>query len=394
MKIPIAKPYLSVDERQAVLETLESGWLVQGPKVAEFERRFAEYAQTRFAVATTSCTAALHLALKVLGIQPGDEVILPAFTWVSTANVVENLGAKPVFVDIDAATFNIDVRQLEPAITVRTKAIIPVSLFGLSANMPPILELASLHGLRVVEDAACAVGSWYRDHHAGTLADIGCFSFHARKVITTGEGGILITNDERLAQQASMLRDHGASKNDFARHEGPHSYRMPAFDLAGFNYRMTDLQGALGMQQMQKLDLILGKRRTLAARYDEALSEFSWLQIPFAPDDCRHSYQAYVCRYGSPVPGLEEIESLHQSRNELMDKLEQVGIATRPGTHAVHLLTYYRGKYGFQPQDFPNSYMADQFSLALPLYAQMTVVEQDYVIDHLTHFNTPDRPPG
>src|SRR5438874_2482832 len=195
MNIPLTKPYFGEEERRAVAEPLDMGWVIQGPKVAEFERLFAAYTGAPFALATTSCTTALHLALVALGVGPGDEVIVPAFTWVATANVVEMQGARPVFVDIELATFNIDAAQIAQAITPRTKVIMPVSLFGISAPMQPILENARRYDLKVVEDAACALGAWYGDHHAGTLADLGCFSFHPRKAITTGEGGMVITAD-------------------------------------------------------------------------------------------------------------------------------------------------------------------------------------------------------
>ncbi len=384
MKIPISKPYFGDEEKRAIQEPLETGWVVQGPKVAEFERRFAAYTGAAHAVATTSCTTALHLALVALNIQPGDEVIVPAFTWVATANVVEMQGARPVFVDIELDTFNIDVPQIEKAITPRTKAIIPVSLFGVSAPMQPILKLAQRHKLRVVEDDACAVGAWYQGHHAGTLADMGCFSFHPRKAITTGEGGMVITEDAGTAELLRSLRDHGASKSDLARHLGARSYLLPDFNVLGYNCRMTDLQGALGVAQMGQLEWILEQRMRLAQRYDEMLGRLSWLRLPVLPRDSQHGYQSYVCLFQPEKPTLDNVERLNARRNALMDGLEAAGIASRPGTHAVHMLGYYRQKYGIKPRDFPNAFLADQLTIALPLYAQMTEAEQDYVIEHLT----------
>ena len=389
MKIPISKPYFGEEERRMVLEPLESGWVVQGPKVAEFERAFAAYSGAPFAVATTSCTTALHLAMVSLGVGPGDEVIVPAFTWVATANVVEAQGARPVLVDIELDTFNIDVEQIERAITTRTKVIVPVSLFGICAPMAPILEMARRRGVKVVEDAACAVGAWCDGHHAGTLADIGCFSFHPRKAITTGEGGMLVTSDESVAQLVRSLRDHGASKSDLARHLGPRSHVLPDFNVVGYNYRMTDLQGALGVAQMSRLEWILQQRTRRAQRYDAALAGLGWLRAPVVPKGCRHGYQAYTCFYQPEPPTLSNVAECHTRRNSLMDRLEAAGIATRPGTHAVHLLGYYRQKYCFQPGDFPNAYLADRVTLTLPLYAQMTDDEQGYVIDCLRHFGEP-----
>lgn len=383
MKIPISKPYFGEEERRSILEPIETGWVAQGPKVAEFERRFAAYTGAAHAVATTSCTTALHLALVALNIQPGDEVIVPAFTWVATANVVEAQGARPVFVDIELDTFNIDVTQIERAITPRTKAIIPVSLFGISAPMRPIVELARRHNLHVVEDDACALGAWYQGHHAGALAEMGCFSFHPRKAITTGEGGMIITNDPDAADLLRSLRDHGASKSDLARHLGSRSYLLPDFNVLGYNYRMTDLQGALGVAQMGRLAWILEQRTRLAHRYDEMLGRLRWLRPPVLPEGDRHGYQSYVCLFQAEKPDLSNLESLHARRNALMDKLEVAGIATRPGTHALHLLGYYRKKYEIKPGDFPNALLADRLTVALPLYAQMTEEEQDYVIEHL-----------
>lgn len=380
MKIPITKAVLGEEEKRAILEPLETGWLVQGPRVAEFERLFGQYAGTPHAIATTSATTALHMALLALGVGPGDEVIVPAFTWVATANVVEMCGAKPVFVDIALDTFNVDVAQLERAITPRTKVLMPVSLFGLSADMQPIMELARKHGLKVVEDDACATGAWYHGHHAGTLADIGCFSFHPRKAITTGEGGMLITGDDTIAAYARSLRDHGASKSDLARHIGARSYVLPDFDIVGYNYRMTDLQGAIGVVQMGRLAGILEQRIAVARRYDEALQNVEWLRAPITPQGYTHGYQSYVCLFQPETPAVGNVKSLHEQRNRFMDALEQLGIATRPGTHAVHMLGFYRNKYGIRPEDFPNAYIADQLTVSLPLYAQMTHEEQDYVI--------------
>ncbi|NPV85292.1 MAG: DegT/DnrJ/EryC1/StrS family aminotransferase [Anaerolineae bacterium] len=384
MKIPISKPFFGEEELLAVQEPLKTGWVVQGPKVAEFERLFAQYTGARHAIATTSCTTALHLALMALGIGPGDEVILPSFTWVATANVIEIQRAKPVFVDIELETFQIDINQIERAITPRTRAIIPVSLFGLSAEMNSILALAHQYNLKVVEDDACATGAWYHGHHAGTLADMGCFSFHPRKAITTGEGGMVITQDERIAEQIRSIRDHGASKSDLARHLGARSYLLPDFNVVGSNYRMNDLQGALGVAQMSRLQTILERRRQIADAYTKALSPLGWIRPPVTPQDCVHGYQSYVCLFRPEQPTMQNVARLNALRNSLMDRLEAAGIATRPGTHAVHALGYYRQTYGIQPGDFPNAYIADQLTLSLPLYAQLSDEEQGYIIENLT----------
>jgi perosamine synthetase len=383
MKIPISKPCFGPEEQQAILEPLASGWVVQGPKVAEFERLFAEFTHGRFAVATTSCTSALQLALAALGIGRGDEVIVPAFTWIASANVVEHQGGRPVFVDVDLETFNLDVTQLARKITPRIRAVMPVSLFGLSADMGPILDLAGQRGLKVIEDAACAFGAWYQGQHAGTRGDAGCFSFHPRKAITTGEGGMLLTNRPEVAEAARSLRDHGASISDLTRHQRPRSYVLPEFDRAGHNFRMTDLQGALGVAQMKRASWILERRAERARRYDDALAALGWLRPPVVTEGYRHGYQSYVCLFRPERPTLQNVERLHTLRNELMDRLEAEGVATRPGTHAVPMLGYYRRKYGLAPADYPNSYLADRLTLTLPLYPQMTDAEQDHVIRQL-----------
>jgi dTDP-4-amino-4,6-dideoxygalactose transaminase len=292
-------------------------------------------------------------------------------------------GAKPVFVDIELDTFNIDVTQIERAITKRTKAIMPVSLFGVSADINAILAIAKKHGLKVVEDAACATGAWYYGHHAGTLADIGCFSFHPRKAITTGEGGMLITADAGIADLVRSLRDHGASKSDLARHLGARSYVLPDFNHVGFNYRMTDFQAAVGVVQMGRLPALMEQRSARAKRYDAALSRLGWLRPPVTPSGYVHGYQSYVCLFRPEEPSVKNVDRLHGQRNALMDALEAAGIATRPGTHAVHMLGFYRDRYGIKPEDFPNAFIADRLTLALPLYAQLTAEEQDYVIGHV-----------
>jgi perosamine synthetase len=335
MKIPISKPFFGDEEKRAVLEPLETGWVVQGPKVAEFEARFAAYSRAQHALATTSATTALHMALVALGVGPGDEVIVPAFTWVASANVVEMQGAKPVFVDIELDTFNIDVSKIEAAITKRTKVIMPVSLFGVSADMNAVMAIAKKHGLKTIAD-------------------------HVRS-----------------------LRDHGASKSDLARHLGARSYVLPDFNHVGFNYRMTDIQAAIGVVQMGRLPALMEQRTAVAKRYDAALAVVAWLRPPATPTGYVHGYQSYVCLFRPEEPTVKNVERLHARRNAMMDALEAAGVATRPGTHAVHMLGFYREKYAIKPEDFPNAFIADKLTLALPLYAQLTTAEQDYVIGHV-----------
>jgi len=383
MKIPISKPFFDTEEFEAVRRPLESGWVVQGPFVKEFEDKFAAWTHADYAAATSSCTTALHICVAALGLKPGQEVIVPAFTWVSTANVVEYMGARPVFCDIDLGTFNIDEKQIESHITPRTVGIIPVHLFGLCANMDAIMSIARKHGLWVVEDAACAFGGWYRGRHAGTFGDAGCFSFHPRKSITTGEGGMITTSSAELDALGRSLRDHGASRSDLSRHLGSAGFLLPEYRHLGYNYRMTDLQAAVGVAQISKADRIMKERTRRAALYDSMLSSVDYLRTPLTPDDCVHGYQAYVCLFQPEEPSLSNVGRLFEQRNRLMTHFEEMGIATRQGTHAPVLLNYYAEKYALRPEQYPNSWLADHLTLALPLYVQMTDAEQDRVVQAL-----------
>ncbi len=386
MKIPITKPLFGDEERANIQQPLESGWVVQGPFVKQFEDRFATFVGAPDAVATSSCTTALHVALVALGVKPGDEVIVPAFTWISTANVVEYLGARPVFCDIDLETFNIDVGCIESLVTPQTVGIIPVHLFGLPADMAAILALADQCGLWVVEDAACAFGARYRGRHVGLLGDVGCFSFHPRKSITTGEGGMITTLRSELAELSRSLRDHGATRSDLVRHENPESFLLAEYPQLGFNYRMTDIQAAVGCAQMDRAPDILACRAQVASRYNEALSELSWLRRPSTPTGYVHGNQAYVCLFAPDEPTPSNVEILSRARSDLMRSLEQAGIATRQGTHAPVLADYYARKYSIRPEQYPNAWLAEGLSLALPLYPQMTLEEQYFVCEMLAEF--------
>lgn len=382
-RIPITKPFFGKEELRAVQLPLESGWVVQGPYVESFETKVAAYTGSAHAVATSSCTTALQIAVAALGVKPGDEVIVPAFTWVSTANVVEAVGGKPVFCDVDLATFNVAAVAIESLLTDRTVGVLPVHLFGLPAAMDEILSLARKHGLWVIEDCACSLGGWYQGRHTGTFGELGCFSFHPRKSITTGEGGMITTAREDLAALARSLRDHGASRSDLQRHGEEGGFLLSEYDHLGFNYRMTDIQGALGSAQMDRVEGLLEARRRLAARYDELLGGLGWLATPAVPDNCVHGYQSYVCLFRPEEPTLDNVHRLHEQRNALMADLERRGIATRQGTHSPILAGYYSRRYALSAADFPNSVLADRLSLTLPLYPQMTDAEQDVVVEAL-----------
>ncbi|HXQ52139.1 MAG TPA: DegT/DnrJ/EryC1/StrS family aminotransferase [Stellaceae bacterium] len=371
-KIQIARPSMGEEEWRALREPIDSGWLTQGPKVAAFERAFAERHRVKHAVAVTSATTGLHLALAALGIGPGDEVIVPSFTWIATANVVLYCGATPVFVDIDPVTFNIDPSLVATKVTPRTRAIIPVHLFGLCADIDAIRRVLPA-GVHIVEDAACAAGAEYRGRPAGGLGTAGVFSFHPRKSITTGEGGMLTTDDDALAKRASALRNHGASVPEEVRHAGPKPYILAEFNLLGFNYRMTDLQAAVGLVQLKKLDRFVDERRDWAEYYRRHLRDLNWLRLPREPEGGRHAWQSFVVQI-DPVASP-------CARDEMMARLEQAGIAARPGTHAVHMLGYYRDRFGLAPNDFPASRDADRNSMAIPLHNEMSRDDYDYVIE-------------
>ncbi|HEY4942133.1 MAG TPA: DegT/DnrJ/EryC1/StrS family aminotransferase [Rhizomicrobium sp.] len=370
--IQISVPMTGEDEWQACREPLMSGWLTQGPKVAAFEKAFGERHSVKYSLATTSCTTALHLILAAMDIGPGDEVIVPAFTWIATANVVLYCGAMPVLADVDPHTYNIEPEEIARRLTPRTRAVIVVHLFGLCADMDAIRAVVP-DGVKIIEDAACAAGATYKGVSAGGLGDAAAFSFHPRKSVTTGEGGMVTTNDEALAKTADMLRNHGASVSEEQRHSGPRPYLLPDFNLLGFNYRMTDLQGAVGLVQLSKLDKFIAERQEGAEFYCRELADLGWLRMPVVPNTGRHAWQAFVTTVDpktAPMP-----------RNALMEKLQQAGISTRPGTHALHTSGYYSKRYGLTPQDYPGARDCDANTMAIPLHNRMTAEDYRYIVD-------------
>ena len=370
-QIQISLPSTGEDEWQATREPLMSGWLTQGPKVAAFEKAFAERHAVKHALATTSCTTGLHLILAAMGIGPGDEVIVPAFTWVATANVILYCGATPVLADVDRTTYNIDMVDVARKLSPRTKAVIAVHLFGLCVDMDALRSVLP-EGMPIIEDAACASGASYKGVPAGGLGLAAAFSFHPRKSITTGEGGMVTTQDEQLADTANMLRNHGASISEEQRHKGPRPYLLPEFNLLGFNYRMTDLQGAVGLVQLGKLDSFIDERDHWARWYMQELAAIPWLRMPQRAADGKHAWQAFVTYVDparAPLP-----------RNDIMERLQRQGIATRPGTHSVHLLGYYRDRLGLTPDDYPGARDCDAHTMAIPLHNRMVADDYAHVV--------------
>ena len=375
--IQIALPVTGEDEWQSVKESIMSGWLTQGPKVRKFEENFAKKHKVNHALAVTSCTTGLHLALAAMGVGPGDEVIVPAFTWVATANVVLYCGATPVFVDVSTKTFNMDPEQVASKVTGKTKVIIPVHLFGLCADMDAIKAVIPKR-VKILEDAACAAGAKYKGKYAGTLGDAAVFSFHPRKSITTGEGGMITTQNNLFSELMDQMRSHGATISEEQRHHGPKPYILPDFNLLGFNYRMTDLQGSIGIVQLEKLDSFIDERSKWATWYREKLSDIDWLRLPQEPENGKHGWQSFVT-YVDP-------KTAPMSRNNIMEKLQNMGISTRPGTHAVHMLSIYKDKFGIKQNDYPGARDCDANTMAIPLHNQMIREDYEYIVNALKSF--------
>ena len=367
--IRLTIPSIEQDDLDAVRAVLQTGFLVQGAQVAALEQAVAAYVGVKYTVAVSNCTAALHLALLALDVRSGDLVVTTTYSWPATANVVELCGAQPVFVDICSDTFNMDPEALagalerlmaNPETARRVKAILPVHTFGQLADMPAILELAGRYGLPVVEDAACALGATLAGRQAGAWGVMGCFSFHPRKAITTGEGGMVTTNDPALARRIKMLRNHGLDPDAAA----------PEFLTPGFNYRMTEFQGAFGVTQMAKLDRIIAARRKRAAHYDMLLAD-----TPFTAPTIATGHEPVYQSYVALMPS-----QLAARRAELIQMLKAQGIETTIGTWHIPLIAYYRTRYGYRPGDFPEADAVFARALTLPLHEMLTDEEQAQVI--------------
>jgi dTDP-4-amino-4,6-dideoxygalactose transaminase len=369
IEVPFSRPFFRGDEGAAVADVIATGWVSQGPRVQAFEAAFADRVGAPEAVATTSCTTALQLALHVSGVGRGDEVVVPSLSFIATANAVRSCGATPVFADVEPLTYNLDPAAAARVITPRTKAIMPVHQLGLPADMDPFLELAERHGLELVEDAACAVGATYKARPIGSLGPLACFSLHPRKVITTGEGGMIAVQDPEVAARLRKLRQHAMDVSDLARHTA-RDVVIERYPEHGWNCRMTDMQAALGLCQLTVLDEVLASRRRIAQRYTAALSEVPYLETPFEPDYAERAWQSYAVRLaaGSPV-----------GRDELMRRLLRDGVATRRGVMAIH----EEAPYAESGEGLPHTVAASRETMMLPLFPGLEEQQQDHVIERL-----------
>jgi dTDP-4-amino-4,6-dideoxygalactose transaminase len=370
--LPFALPDLDGRELAQIKEALESGWVTTGPKTRQFEMEFAARVGAKHAVALNSCTAAMHLALEAAGLQAGDEVITTPYTFAATAEVVRYFNARPVLVDVDARTLNIRPDLLEPAITPRTRAIMPVHIAGLPADLDPILEVARRHRLPVIEDAAHAFPCRYKDRMIGSISDATCFSFYATKTITTGEGGMLTTDNDAWAERCRMMALHGISKDAWKRYtaEGSWYYEIVA---PGYKYNLTDIASAMGLAQLEKADEMWQRRCEIARRYDAAFGGRTEFETP--PDDasCQHAWHLYVLRLN--------LDRLSIDRAEFINRLKERKIGVSVHFIPLHLHPYYRETYGMRPEDYPVAYGEYLRAISLPIYSKMSDRDVQDVID-------------
>lgn len=358
-KYPLAQPNLGIREERAVLSVLRSGILSMGPNAQEFEKRFAKKIGTKYAVAVSSGTAGLHLALIAAGVGPGDEVITSPFSFVASANAVLYVGAKPVFIDIDPHTYNLDPKKIESAITKKTKAILAVHMFGQSCNMDPIMKLAKKHKLKVIEDACESIGAQYKGKHTGTFGESAVFAFYPNKQMTTGEGGMVVTNSKKIYEQCRSLRNQGRAEN------------MQWLDHTqlGYNYRMDEMSAALGLAQLKRLDLFIAERRKIAQWYQKYLARHKdMVQAPAIAPENTHTWFVYVV----------QVLLKGANRDAIMKRLEKKGIATKPYVPSIHLFDFYRKAFKYKKGDYPHAESASKKSLALPFY--MGLKEKDICV--------------
>lgn len=372
--IPFHVPLIEQEEIDAVTETLRSGWITTGPRVKAFEEAFARYLGVRHAVAVSSCTAGLHLALEAIGLREGDEVLLPTMTFTATAEVVAYFKAKPVLVDCEPNYFNLDVRDAARKVTSRTRVVIPVHFAGHACDMEAVGELARTHRLAVVEDAAHALPAKYRGHFLGTLSPLTAFSFYATKTITTAEGGMVTTDDDALASRIQLMRLHGMSQDAWKRYAAEGSWRYDVLE-AGYKYNLTDLQAALGLVQLAKCDAMWKRRAALAEQYSQALSSLEAFRVPRSAADIQHAWHLYVV--------LVEPRVLSIHRDRLIEELRGRGIGTAVHFIPLHFHPYYQRQWGYRPGQFPVAEEYFDRCVSLPIYPSMRDQDAARVIEAL-----------
>ncbi|HKM67294.1 MAG TPA: DegT/DnrJ/EryC1/StrS aminotransferase family protein [Candidatus Acidoferrum sp.] len=371
--LPFHRALIEEEEIQGVLDVLHSGWLTTGPKVRQFESAFAQYVGAKHAVAFGSCTAALHLALAAINLQEGDEVILPTMTFASTGEVVLYFKARPVLVDCAKDSFHMDPEAIECAISPRTKAIIPVHFAGIPCDMDAILAIAEKHGVKVIEDAAHSLPTYYKGRMIGTIGDMTCFSFYATKTLTTGEGGMITTENPQHAERLRILSLHGISKDAWKRYTAEGTWRYDILET-GYKYNLTDMQAALGLAQLSKCDAMREKRAAIADSYIRALQGLEAFRTPITPSDVQHAWHLYVLQVNSGA--------LRIDRNRVIEELKNRGIGTSVHFIPLHLHTLYQ-QLGYRVGEFPNAEERFEGSISLPIYPGLTELETDRVIEAL-----------
>ena len=372
LSVPFHAAAVGEEEASAAADVIRSGWLTTGPRTMEFEKKFAEYVGAKHAVSVASCTAALHLAYDAIGLRAGDDVLVPAVTFTSTAETVVYFGATPVIVDVDPVTLNLSVADATRKITPRTRAIVPVHYAGQPCDMAEIQALAAHHSIEVIEDAAHSLPASYRGTPVGTISRITCFSFYATKTLAIGEGGMVTTPDDEIAARIRMMRLHGIGRDAWKRYTTEGSWYYEVLD-AGYKYNMTDVQSAIGLVQLGKCDALRQMRASIAARYDAAFSEQPWFEIPTCLPDRESGLHLYPIRL--------HLDTLHIDRAEFIRQLKERGIGTSVHFIPLHLHPFYRDRYGYKPQDLPIATREYQRYLSLPFFPTMSAEQVDYVIE-------------
>lgn len=375
VEIPFHKPYITEEEIAEVVDSLRSGWLTMGPKTIKFEKEFNDYIGSSYSIAVNSCTSALHLALKSINLKQGDEVIVPDMTFTATGEVVCYFGARPVLVDVDRNTYNIDISRIEKAISPKTKAIIPVHYGGQPCDMDEIMELAKKHKLYVIEDAAHSLPAWYEDKKIGTIGDMTCFSFYATKTLATGEGGMITTENDEWADRIKILRLHGISSDAWKRYSNEGSWYYEVVE-AGYKYNMTDIQAALGIAQLKKLEWMWERRKQIAEKYTEAFKNSELITPPHVKQDRISAWHLYVIKLN--------LEALNIDRAKFIEELKARGISTSVHFIPLHKHPFYRNSFGYEAKDFPNAEWVYERIISLPIYPGLTDDDVEQIVEEVS----------